>query len=144
MELFGSRGSSSDRASCRLKDQGLKRPKGPTLLLVCLNPAHRLKIETETKSGLMVTSCPLQVNNYLDHHPRQQVILDRCPAALSCCRRPLSELQKRIHAESQEPRVSLRSTSGPNLLHPAPAGRLSSEQLQEALRRLEGHSPERV
>ena|SRR2546425_7273301 len=144
MELIGSRGSPSDPTSCRLKDLNLRRLKSRTLLLVCLDPAHGLQIHKESRADLFVASCPLQVKHYLDEHPRHLVILDRCRASLRCCRRPLGELQNRIHQVVHGNPERMGLTHPPELLQSRQTGHLLTYQVQEAYRQLGGRSPQRI
>lgn len=87
--------------ACRLRGNGFRRLKGEASLLVCLDPAHQRRIGKECGSGLVPVFCPLQALECLNRDPRRVVILDRCPARLPCCRRPLSELQARIRVANQ-------------------------------------------
>lgn len=93
---------SSDH-SCPLKGRWLLAEHERLLVLVCLDPTHGVAIPEGSWPGLLLARCPLLVNRYLDLHPRQPVVLDRCRAALHCCRRPLAELEQRIRLDVRSP-----------------------------------------
>lgn len=86
---------SSGRAECQQPGKGLSQKAGQ-ILVVCLDPDHCDLIGRWAGPGLVPVSCPLRVLRILDGEPGQRVILDRCPAALVCCRRASVALQRMI------------------------------------------------
>src|SRR2546426_435496 len=130
------RGPFADLNYCRLKDLGLRRLKPRTLLLLCLDAAHGSRILKYTNAGLFVSSCPLQVRQYLDEHPRQQVIMDRCRASLRCCRRPLGDLQHRIQGEVHRERGPIGLSNAPESTQSSHSGPISIDRVKEVCQRI--------
>lgn len=99
MRLFGPRDSPPLHRGCRLEFAELKGSTYGAPILLCFNAVHRQQIARKRDSGLILASCPLQLLRCLDQQPRRLVLLDRCPAGLNCCRRPLGALVRRIQQE---------------------------------------------
>src|SRR5438552_2737427 len=77
------------------------------VVVVCLDPTHRTAIERWTGSAFLVAGCPLHVLRLLQANPGRRIILDRCPATLRCCPRPLLDLQRRIRKVRPPPGTDL-------------------------------------
>jgi AraC-like DNA-binding protein len=130
-------------ASCRAIKRHI-RVGAQVPVLLCLDRVHRVRMQQVIGSRLAIASCPLQVRELLDSHPQQQVILDRCPAKLQCCRRPVGDLEFRIRrlVHRQPDRLAFINESRVDQAH-RPATLLTNG-LQQAIQRFRDRPPQQV
>lgn len=76
---------------CRCRELGAPAEANSRLLVLCLDPEHRRQLEACPGLVLRTVGCPLQILRALDRGRPGPVLLDACPASLSCCRKLLPE-----------------------------------------------------
>jgi AraC-like DNA-binding protein len=132
MAFIGPHSFRHNRRACRLKSHRTKTLTSRLPILLCFDPAHRQEMERTSGHRFVVASCPLHVLKCLDRLENRLVIIDRCPARLKCCRRPLAALQRRLPGTVREMQLGVEPVKAGGSRQINPRARLLSQRLGAA------------
>lgn len=83
-------------SACLCPDPGAVVEAGGRLLVLCLDCEHRRQLDSCPALPLRTVECPLQILRALDQGHSGPVLIDACPASLSCCRKVLPQAKARV------------------------------------------------